>query len=164
MFLESSQNVSETPPRPGSGIIPCSQKLYMLVSNNLSTMKRSYIREAASGHYRPCSGTLWHASRDCSLPVAKQWSQHHEAVFHQGHNLLDVGAFQQQFTTGLEVREAEDLAAPLLDDLLEFSLNVLLLHRRDTDVLQGGRYRESIMDTCVEWFTRVSLYSINHER
>ena len=70
-----------------------------------------------------------------SSPVTQQGAEQHQGVLHQGDDLGGGVSAKQQLATSLEVREAELVRVPLADHLLQLRLNVLLLHRRDADVL-----------------------------
>ena len=69
-------------------------------------------------------------------PVAEERAEDHERILHQRHDLLCVGALQQQLASRLERREAETVLIPLGHHLLQLRFNVLLFRRRDTDVLE----------------------------
>lgn len=75
------------------------------------------------------------------VPVAHQWSQHHQAVLHAGDDLWCAVPSQEKFSSGLKVGKSESLVVPLSDHLLQLLFDIPLFHRADTDVLRGHKQK-----------------------
>ena len=74
-----------------------------------------------------------------SSPVAHERAEHHERVLHERHDLARRVPSEQELPARLEVAKGKLVPVPLGDHGLQLGLDVLLLGRRDADVLWEGK-------------------------